>query len=204
MVATVEELVELASQASTLRNALDAGDWYLVGSRATGHSDDLSDWDTILLVPGEPMAPDPDQASIDAVFKIVRPRWTGSACLEFDRSWRAVHGVDVEVIGRTAQAEREAKSLSEWAYTMAQASPLRLRTDFGERYRRGLHDEFERQRGQLQIDAYERFRRSRNESAAVLARADRRAQAIAPAICVAEAARFLLLASGGHTPPPSG
>ena len=144
--------MELASQASTLRDALDTGDWYLVGSRATGHSDDLSDWDTILLVPGEPMAPDPDQASI-ADFKIVRPPWTESASLEFDRSWRAVHGVDVEVIGRTVQAEREAKSLSEWAYTMAQASPLRLQTDFGERYRLVLHDEFERQREQLQVDA---------------------------------------------------
>ena len=100
MVASVEQLVELASQASALRDVLDAGDWYLVGSRATGHSDDLSDWDTILLVPGEPVSPDPDQAAIDAVFKIVRPPWTGSAILEFDRSWRAVHGVDVEMVGR--------------------------------------------------------------------------------------------------------
>jgi predicted nucleotidyltransferase len=48
MVASLRELVERAEKAPVLRGVLDNGDWYLVGSRATGLCDELSDWDTVL------------------------------------------------------------------------------------------------------------------------------------------------------------
>jgi hypothetical protein len=103
------------------------------------------------------------------------------------------------VIGAAAQRDRETQSLSGWAYTMAHAVPLSVRTGFGETYRRGLQDSFERQRGHLRDDAYQRFRRGRNELRP-LARSDSRAQALALGTCVADAARFMLLAFGEPYP----
>ena len=54
MVASVQELVAAAFADADLAGVLGRGDWYLVGSRARGFHDDLSDWDTALLTSHDP------------------------------------------------------------------------------------------------------------------------------------------------------
>jgi hypothetical protein len=155
----------------------------------------------VLLVADPPLTPDPDRAMTDAVFGVVRPTWTGVADLRFDREWRRAAGVDIEVIGPESQSDRETQSLSEWTFTMAQAVPLRMRTTFGDRYRRALARRFDGEQNEIQVRTYLRFRRSRNEAAAALARDDRQTRAIATAECVAAAARFLIVSAGRPYPP---
>jgi hypothetical protein len=76
VVDSMQQFVQLAEQASALSGVLDAGDWYLVGSRVTGLCDDLSDWDTIVLVAKEPVGPTPSRAMLDEVFAVDRPTLT--------------------------------------------------------------------------------------------------------------------------------
>lgn len=201
MLASIRDLVERAEAAPALCGLLDSGDWYLVGSRATGLGDELSDWDTVLLVADDPLGPDPDRALTDEVFGVVRPTWTGVVDLGFDREWRRSSGVDIEVIGPASRGDWETQSLSEWAFTMAQAVPLRVRTTFGDEYRRALGRRFDDERNEMQVRTYLHFRRSRNEAAAALARDDKQTRAIATAECVAAGARFLMVSSGRPYPP---
>lgn len=76
MISTAAEL-RSRGLASPLRTLLTSGDWYLVGSRSTGHDDALSDWDTILLTgsdaPTPGMVESADQAMVDDAFGVVAP-----------------------------------------------------------------------------------------------------------------------------------
>lgn len=200
MVRSVNDLLEKAAGSAALNALLEVGDWYLVGSRSSGLSDDLSDWDTVLLVASDAAVVDLDRGLTDPAFGVVRPAWTGEATLEFDRGWRAAGGVDIEVLGPSSREEREAEWLSEWTYTMAHATPLRVSTDLGERYRQGLVNRFEQERRRLQNHAYLQFRHSRNEAAAMLGRSDWHAQVVTSALCAADAGRFLLLTTGQPFP----
>lgn len=200
MVRSVNEVLEKVAGSAALSSLLEVGDWYLVGSRSSGLSDDLSDWDTVLLVASDAAVVDLDRGLIDRAFGVVRPAWTGGATLEFDTGWRAAGGVDIEVLGPSSREEREAEWLPEWTYTMAHAMPLRLCTDLGERYRQDLAHRFEQERRRLQDRAYLRFRHSRNEAAAMLGRTDWHAQVVTSALCAADAGRFLLLTTGHPFP----
>lgn len=197
MVTSARDLVGTA-EASGRLPVLDAGDWYLVGSRTLGLADRLSDWDTVVLSAAD--LPSPDQGVLDEVFGVRRPVPAGRPTLDLHVAWRSVAAVEIEVCGPDARTAREAGDLVPWVHTMRHAVPLRPPTGVGEAYRAGLARRFDAARPRLLRQAYERYRRARNEAVAALARPDGAVQAMLTGECAAAAARVWLLAGGEPYP----
>ena len=202
---SADALAALAQPGSPLSAVLEHGDWYLVGSRAVGAADDLSDWDTVVLADRE--GDDGNDGELLAGYAngalgIARPEADGPPSLGLHVRFRRAAAVEVAVLGPGARAERERASPAEWAYEMRHALPLHVSAGVGEPYRERLAEDFARQSPRLAHDAYREFRESRNEAVASLARADEAAQMLTVAACVRSAGRFWLLAGG--EPHPGG
>ena len=198
MVASVQELVAAAFADADMAGLLGRGDWYLVGSRARGFHDDLSDWDTALLTPHDP-SPDErrlvDRASLDRVFGIERPPVAVLSDLATNVAWRRSGGVEISIFGPAGRAHREEDGNPIWAYDMRDAIPLSVHAGVGEPYRALVAAAFEDHRVGARDDAYLRFRMARNDAAATLTRSDPIAQAITTGNCAQHASRFWLLAA---------
>ncbi|MEU1971236.1 hypothetical protein ABZ477_06260 [Microbacterium sp. NPDC019599] len=199
MVKTVAEL-RGTGLSSPLGPLLVSGDWYLVGSRATGHDDELSDWDTILLtVVAEPTSESPDQATVDAAFGVVRPALDGRPDLAFHIAWRSVGAVDLEVMGADA-VHRRAEDLSTWAHELRTAVLLHRGSGVGERYRTEIAARFEQEGPRLAREAYRAYRLARNQAVSALARPDVAVQLLLNGQTAAAAARTWFLAAGLPAP----
>lgn len=200
VIASVGQLVAVGLADAEIAAVVGTGDWYLVGSRALGLDDALSDWDT-LVVRDEPV--DGGQLAgtrLDQVFGTVRPAMSWPPDLAGHLRWRAAAGVELAVLDQSACARRERADLACWAHELAHAAPLHLATGAGERYRATIARRFAEQAGQLAEQAYLAFRLARNQAVAGLARADPAARALTGAQCVTQAARFWPLALGQPHP----
>ncbi|MBM7783651.1 hypothetical protein [Tenggerimyces flavus] len=191
-------LVAAALADPRLAGPLDQGDWYLVGSRTFGAGDELSDWDTVLLTARDGVDV-PSEDVLDEIFAIRRPVVDRKPDLDLHVAWRRVGAVDLTALGPADRTEREA-ALTEWAFELAHAIPLRVTNGVGEVYRAQVAERFERDRPELTATAYRAFRTSRNAAVACLPRDDPAAQALTAAACAGYAARFWLLANG-HAHP---
>ncbi|HEY1487642.1 MAG TPA: hypothetical protein VGF84_16160 [Micromonosporaceae bacterium] len=201
MPASTAELVTRAFENPELAAVLSGGDWYLVGSRIRGFADELSDWDTMLLTPQEPTPAQrraTARAGLDRTFGIVRPDPTPD--LAAHRASRRLGGVEIAIFGPDGRAHREHDGTTIFASDCALARPLRLSVGIGEDYRRAVAERFGRGCDQARDEAYEQFRKARNEAAATLAREDALAVAMTTALCARAAARFWLLARREPTP----
>ncbi|MFC0678753.1 hypothetical protein ACFFGH_12965 [Lysobacter korlensis] len=191
-------LVELALRDPELERLLDRADWYLVGSRATGWADELSDWDTIAIVGSDAAgATAPSRSALDRAFGVMRPAIAGAPTLAFHRDWRRSQGVEVEVMTPAAAADSDAV---EHAFQLRHAMPLRLRAGVGERARLAVAERFSSRAELLACHAYEAFRRSRNEAVAALGRPPGGARILTLGACASFAARFWLLSRGRPYP----
>lgn len=173
------------------------GGWYLVGSRAAGFDDALSDWDTTVL--GSVADEHLTSFESDAVFAIERPALSGPPTLAAHERWRLARGVDVSVVGPESCGQG-VERLAEWAFELQHAVPLSPVSNSAEHYRATIAERFRLSQPQLALDAYTAFRRARNEAVACLPRPDPGAQALTAALCGAAAARFWLLALGEPHP----
>lgn len=203
MVTSAQDLVARAFADADLAGLLGRGDWYLVGSRARGFEDALSDWDTTLLTAHDPIPEDRAvvaRAALDRVFGVDRPPVPGPSDLGAHIAWRRSGGVEISIFGPAGRAHRAEGGNPIWAYDMRDAIPLRLEAGVGEPYRATAAVAFETGRVGQRDDAYLRFRMSRNEVAATLVRTDAMTQAITAGLCVAHAFRFWLLAAGSPYP----
>ena len=203
MITTVADL-RSRGLTSPLRSLLTSGDWYLVGSRSTGHDDDLSDWDTIVLTgsagPESPGAREaPDQATVDEAFGVVRPMPDGRPDLGFHIAWRSAGAVDLEVLGPAA-ADRRAEDLSAWAYELGHAKLLNRGSGAGEHYRSEIASRFDAAAAALARQAYVTYRRARNQAVSALAREDVPVQLLLNGQCAVAAARTWFLAAGSPAP----
>jgi hypothetical protein len=204
VITSVEDL-RSRGLASPLRSLLTSGDWYLVGSRSTGHDDDLSDWDTILLTgPDASTLPAqievPDQATIDEAFGVVRPELEGRPDLGFHIAWRSAGAVDLDVISPAAADER-AEDLSSWAYELRHAILLNRGSGAGEQYRAEVSSRFDEAAPLLARESYAAYRLARNQAVSALARDDVAVRLLLNGQCAAAAARTWFLAAG--LPAPS-
>jgi hypothetical protein len=180
---------------------LARADWYLIGSRATGWSDGLSDWDTVIFCDQDQTSGTGDPSEYaDALFEVERPRLTGTLNLAFHVDSRRVAAVDIEMIGPSARHRREQESLVEWAHQLRHAIPLSDSAGIGAPYIAHVAARFATRAPALAETAYERFRRTRNEAVSALPRGEQLAQSLTAAACVANAARFWLLAAGEPYP----
>jgi hypothetical protein len=200
VIASVEQLVAVGLADAQLAAAVSAGDWYLVGSRAIGVDDGLSDWDTLVIRDDPAGGRRLSTAQVDEAFGTVRPALPWPPDLAGHMQWRSAAGVELEVMDPQACVRREQEGLACWAYELAHAVPLRLSTGAGERYRKLIADRFADQLGQLTDAAYRGFRLARNQAAASLPRPDSAAQMLTSALCVTQAARFWLPALGQPHP----
>lgn len=203
LISTVADL-RSRGLASPLRSLLTSGDWYLVGSRSTGHDDEMSDWDTILLTASdEPASPGglevPDQATVDEAFGVVRPVLGGRPDLGFHIAWRSVGAVDLDVIGPAA-ADVRAEDLSTWAHELRNAKLLNRGSGAGEHYRSEIASRFDAAAPRLAREAYAAYRLARNQAVSALAREDLPVQLLLNGQCVAAAARTWFLAGGLPAP----
>ena len=202
MPTSISDLVATALADADLAALLRRGDWYLVGSRARGFNDDISDWDTALLTPHDPT---PDERrlaardALDRVFGVQRPAAAPSD-LSSHTAWRRAGGVEISIFGPAGRAHREDGGSPIWAYDMRDAVPLNIHAGVGEPYRAGITAAFADARVGLRDEEYLRFRKSRNEAAATLARTDVVAQTITSGLCIQHAYRFWLLAGGSPYP----
>ncbi|HKE65007.1 MAG TPA: hypothetical protein VKB59_10220 [Micromonosporaceae bacterium] len=199
MVSSIEDLVRDAFANEELRHVVTAGDWYLVGSRATGFDDELSDWDTIVLSRADPSADDrrtTSRSRLDQIFRVDRPSDALPSYLGRFRAVRRAQGVEINVYGPAGRTHRDGDGAGDviWAYDLRHAVALCVEAGVGEPYRRQVAAAFAQRCRALRDAAYLRFRMARNEVAATLARSDRLAQELAAARCVRNAARFWLLA----------
>jgi hypothetical protein len=205
MVTSIPDLVARAFADADLAGLLGRGDWYLVGSRARGFHDELSDWDTALLTAHDPSPAERKlvtRESLDRVFGVVRPPAPVTSDLRDHVAWRRAGGVEISVFGPAGRAHRAEDGNPIWACDMRDAIPLRVDAGVGvgEPYRAEAAAVFEAGRVRLRDDEYLRFRMSRNEAAATLARTDPMAQAITLGVCAQHAFRFWLLAAGSPYP----
>jgi hypothetical protein len=199
VVESIERLTAVALGDDEIREILAGGDWYLVGSRATGLDDDLSDWDTIVLSRDDPtddQRRSTSRARLDELFGVDRPVAGVPADLNEYRSVRRAHGVEINVYGPAGRMHRDGDGTGDviWAYDLRHAIALRTDAGVGEPYRHQVAAAFTQRCRALRDDAYLRFRMARNEVAATLVRSDVIAQHLASARCVRHAARFWLLA----------
>ncbi|HEU5331783.1 MAG TPA: hypothetical protein VFU73_03440 [Actinocrinis sp.] len=200
MVASLEQVVAAGLADPAVAAVVAAGDWYLVGSRALGLSDGLSDWDTLVFVDAARASAGLSRAHLDRVFGVARAEMGWPPDLAGHIRWRGVAGVDVEVVDPRARERRERDGLAQWAHEMHHAVPLRASTGIGERYRARIAARFAEAAGDLAEQAYRAFRLARNQAVASLARSDGATQALTGAQCVCEAARFWLLADAQPHP----
>jgi hypothetical protein len=200
VIASVDQLVAAGLADPVVAAVVAAGDWYLVGSRALGLSDGLSDWDTIVFLDAARDSGRLSRAHLDHVFGTARPPLGRPPDLAAHVSWRGVAGVDVEVADPRVRARRERDGLAPWADELRHAVPLRLSTGIGERYRAQIAARFADAAGRLAEEAYRGFRLARNQAVASLPRPDRATQALTSAECVCQAARFWLLADAEPHP----
>lgn len=103
----IESLNELRARAAAdpdMASLLLKADWYLIGSRATGWADDLSDWDTVMFCRDDDNKMDSLADNIDVVFDIERPSLTGKPDLTFHVASRRVRAVDIEMMGPSSRA----------------------------------------------------------------------------------------------------
>jgi hypothetical protein len=203
MVTSIPDLIARAYADADLAGLLERGDWYLVGSRARGFDDELSDWDTCLLTPHDPSPAERallTRPSLDRVFDVERPPVPVPSDLSTHIAWRRAGGVEISVFGPAGRAHREEGGNPIWAYDMRDAIPLRVRAGVGEPYRAQISGAFETGRAAHLDEAYLRFRMARNEAAATLARIDALPQAMTAGLCVQHACRFWLLAAGSPYP----
>lgn len=201
MVASIDELCARAHADPRMAALLAKADWYLVGSRATGYADDLSDWDTVVFCDQDQMSGTGDPSEYaDALFEVERPRLTGKVNLAFHVASRRVAAVDVEMMEPSARQRREQETLAEWAYHLHRAIALSGTAGIGAPYITHVAASFAVRAPALAETAYERFRRSRNEAVSALPRSDQLAQSLTTAACIAHAARFWLLAVGEPHP----
>jgi hypothetical protein len=204
MVLSVADLLARAFADADLSSLLDRGDWYLVGSRARGFDDELSDWDTALLTAHDPSPAERalvGREALDRVFGVERPPSPVPSDLRANIAWRRAIGVEISIFGPAGRAHREEGGNPIWASDMRIAVPLRVRAGVGAPYRAQAATAFEDRRVGLRDEAYLQFRMSRNEAAATLTRTDAMAQAVTAGLCVRNACRFWLLADG--TPYPA-
>ena len=203
MVSSIPDLVARAYADADLAGLLGRGDWYLVGSRARGFDDELSDWDTCLLTAHDPSPQDRaivSRPSLDRVFGVERPPAPVPSDLRTHVAWRRSGGVEISVFGPAGREHREEGGNPIWAYDMRDAIPLRVQAGVGDPYRAQIGAAFETARAAHRDEEYLRFRMSRNEAAATLGRTDALAQAITAGLCVQHACRFWLLAAGSPYP----
>ncbi len=203
MVTSIPDLVTRAFADPDLADLLGRGDWYLVGSRARGFHDQLSDWDTALLTAHDPTSAERalvTRAPLDRVFGIERPPAPVTSDLRDHVAWRRAGAVEISVFGPAGRAHRAEGGNAIWACDMRDAIPLRVEGGVGEPYRAEAVAAFEADRCRLRDDEYLRFRMSRNEAAASLTRADPMAQAVTQGLCAQHAFRFWLLAAGSPYP----
>ncbi|HEU0239573.1 MAG TPA: hypothetical protein VFR11_09895 [Micromonosporaceae bacterium] len=102
VVSSIENLARDAFADAELRQVVAAGDWYLVGSRATGFDDDLSDWDTIVLSCADPSEDErriTSRSRLDQIFRVDRPSDVLPGDLVGFRVVRRAQGVDINVYG---------------------------------------------------------------------------------------------------------
>ena len=200
MISSVEQLTTLGLRDENLAPVIRRGDWYLVGSRALGTADELSDWDTIVFVSADDGARQPSSALVDRVFEVQRPQLSWPPDLAGHIRWRGVAAVEVAVMDPTACEHREHEDLASWAHELACAVPLHISTGVGERYQVAVADRFAEQARRLAEREYRDFRLARNQAVAALARTDVATQALTSARCVGFAGRFWMLASGHPYP----
>jgi len=200
MPTSIAELVDRATADAGLAAVLDAGDWYLVGSRMRGLQDDLSDWDTVLLTRDDPRTEQRAvvrAANLDRIFGVTRP--TGAPDdVEFHRAYRRAAAVEISIFGPAGRAHRAEGGNVIWYSDLAQAIPLRSAPSGGpgEAYRHAMAAEFARELPRLRDDAYLGFRMTRNGAAASLGRGGTEAIAVTVGLCLEKAAQFWLLSVG--------
>jgi len=171
----------------------------LVGSRAAGLNDGLSDWDTVIFASTDGGAAEP-LVDLDGVFEVRRPAIQGPPTLDLHRRWRGCAGVDITIVDPQRRRELEREPGPEWAYEMRHARPLQMAATVGEEHRDRIARRFAESRLTFARSAYDDFRQSRNEAVSALARSDGAAQALTAASCVSAASRFCLLAAGEPHP----
>jgi hypothetical protein len=201
VIASIDELRERALADPRMAALFARADWYLIGSRTTGHADDLSDWDTVVFCDQDEVSGTGDpSAYADALFGVERPRLTGTLNLAFHIESRLVTAVDIELMGPSTRRRRERETLAEWAYQLQHAVALCGEAGIGASYIAHVAASFAARAPVLAETAYAHFRRTRNEAVSALPRGDQLAQSLAAAACVANAARFWLLAVGEPHP----
>jgi hypothetical protein len=200
VISSVEQLTTLGLLDENLAPVIRSGDWYLVGSRALGTADELSDWDTIVVVGEGDADRQPSGALVDQAFGVARPQLSGLPDLAGHVRWRGVAAVEVAVMDPDACEHREHEDLASWVHELACAVPLHISTGIGERYRMAVADRFAEQARRLAEREYRAFRLARHQAVSALARADVATQALTSARCVGCAGRFWMLASGRPYP----
>jgi hypothetical protein len=205
MVESIGDLVAAALDDEAFRAILTDGDWYLVGSRAAGFGDDVSDWDTIVLSRTDP-SPDQRRATsrtrLDEIFGIDEPATRPANDLAALRARRCARRVEINVYGPVGRGHRDGDGTGDviWAYDLRHAVALHTTAGVGEPYRQRIADAFDGRCPTLRDDAYLRFRTARNEVVATMLRSEPVAQALTTAGCGRQAARFWLLARGEPYP----
>jgi predicted nucleotidyltransferase len=205
MVESIRDLAAAALDDAEVRAILTDGDWYLVGSRATGFGDDVSDWDTIVLSRADP-TPDQRHATrrsrLDEIFGIDEPMTKAANDLDALRATRDTHRVEINVYGPAGRTHRDGDGVGDviWAYDLRHAVALHTAAGVGEPYRQQIAGAFDLRCPTLRDDAYLRFRMARNEVAATMLRSEPVAHALTTARCARHAARFWLLARGEPYP----
>lgn len=200
VITSIEDLAECGMRDSRIAVAARAGGWYLVGSRAAGFADPLSDWDTLIVSPTDDYDENPFAGAVDEIFRVERPTVQGRPTLDLHRRWRAVNAVDITVLGPRGCRQRERDRLAEWAFELGQATAITPPSEAAERYRARTASLFSRRRPRLAASAYASFRHARNEAVATLPRQNQTAQVVTASACVAHAARFWLLSAGATYP----
>jgi hypothetical protein len=194
VITSADELVQRGLADPRVAALVAGGDWYLVGSRAVGFADEVSDWDTIVL---SSVAVDALPANVvDEAFGINWPALSGPPTLAAHVRWRRAHGVELQLLSPSARRRREEDDLAVWAFELQHAVPLHLSAGIGGRYRADVAAAFDQVCPVLADAAYTAFRRSRNEAVATLPRGAQADQVVAAASCVRHAARFWMLALG--------
>jgi hypothetical protein len=200
VIASISDLAARGLRDRRVAGLVEGGGWYLVGSRAAGFSDHLSDWDTLLLSRVDVSYECLPAEVADEVFGVERPSLDGPPTLGMHERWRSVQAVEVMVLGPAARRRRAVEQLAEWAFELQHALPLSPVDATAESYRRSIAARFRRYRTRLATAAYIAFRRARNQAVASLARPDPASQALTAASCVNHAGRFWLLAEGQAHP----